>query len=89
MKLIATEYQFESEFNDLHQIVPVRFVRMNSPFYEGEKWCVREFVDCLNKDGKWEYEPMPSSRDDEFYASCRFDSFKEAYEFVLKLKLKG
>ena len=32
----------------------------------------------LNKDGEWEYEPQPSSRDDEFFARCRWESFDEA-----------
>ena len=27
---------------------------------------------CLNKSGEWEWEPMPSSRDDEFLSRCRF-----------------
>ena len=51
---------------------------MNSPFYAGEKWCVRRRGDCLNHDAEWEWEPMPSSRDDDFYARCRFDTLAEA-----------
>lgn len=52
--------------------------RMRSPFYEGTRYAVRRHGRCLNKSAEWEYEPMPSSRDDEFYARCRFDSFQEA-----------
>jgi hypothetical protein len=37
-------------------------------------WVVRANGRCLNKSGEWEWEPMPSSRDDEFLARCRFDS---------------
>lgn len=37
---------------------------------------------CLNRDGDWEYEPVPSSRDDEFYARCRFPSFEDAVAFL-------
>lgn len=33
----------------------------------------------LNKDGEWEYEPLPSSRDDAFMERCRFDEFDDAY----------
>lgn len=33
---------------------------------------------CLNKDGEWEYEPMPSNRDEKFIFRCRFDSFSDA-----------
>jgi hypothetical protein len=29
-----------------------------------EVWCER--------DGEWEYEPIPSSRDDDFLARCRY-----------------
>lgn len=51
---------------------------MVSPFYEGERYAVRRRGRCLNTSGKWEYEPMPSSRDDAFYERCRFKSFEEA-----------
>lgn len=33
---------------------------------------------CLTTNGEWEYEPLPSNRDDEFYKRCRFASFIEA-----------
>jgi hypothetical protein len=26
----------------------------------------------LNRDGRWEYEPLPSSRDHDFFERCRF-----------------
>jgi hypothetical protein len=42
------------------------------------KWAVRRMGECLNKQGEWEWEPMPSSRDDEFLTRCRFDSAKDA-----------
>jgi hypothetical protein len=38
----------------------------------------------LGKDGEWEYEPIPSSRDEEFYAHCRFDTYEEAEAAALK-----
>lgn len=44
----------------------------------------------LGKDGDWEYEPIPSSRDEEFYARCRFDTYEEAEAAALKaLKEEG
>lgn len=43
------------------------------------KWAVRRMGECLNKQGDWEYEPMPSSRDDEFLARCRFDTPEQAF----------
>lgn len=46
------------------------------------KWAVRRLGECLNKQGEWEYEPMPSSRDDEFLTRCRFDSAEEAFAAI-------
>jgi hypothetical protein len=36
-------------------------------------WAVRDsFGSVLANDGQWEYEPLPSSRDAEFLARCRY-----------------
>jgi hypothetical protein len=45
------------------------------------RWAIREKGDCLNKDGKWEYEPLNSSRTEEFFARCRWDTAEEALKF--------
>jgi hypothetical protein len=37
-------------------------------------WAVRYRGQVLNQQGEWEWEPMPSSRTDEFLARCRFIS---------------
>lgn len=34
--------------------------------------------DCLNVHGQWEFEPSPSSRDEEFLARCRFPTAEAA-----------
>lgn len=78
-ELIPTSYQFEADFQS-QNIRPIKFDRMRSPFYDGEKWAVRRGSECLSIDGKWEYEPMPSNRNDEFYARFRFNSLKQAVE---------
>jgi hypothetical protein len=57
---------------------PVTIEKMNSPLYPVEKFAVRRLGFVLAKDEQWEWEPQPSSRDDEFYKRCRFDSFDEA-----------
>lgn len=44
------------------------------------KWAVRLGDLCMNRDGQFEREPMPSNRDDAFYERCRFRSAEEAYE---------
>lgn len=78
--LVGTEFQFADQFADTGALFPPRFVRMNSPFYDGERWAVRWYGHCLTKTAEWEYEPMPSSRDDAFYARCRFDTLEQAVE---------
>lgn len=43
------------------------------------KWAVRRGRSCMNSDGEFEFEPMPSSRDGAFMTRCRFDSAESAY----------
>lgn len=46
-------------------------------------WCVRRADGAvLAKDGEWEYEPLPSSRDDEFIARTRWPTARTAAAFV-------
>jgi hypothetical protein len=42
-------------------------------------WAVRRGGACLNCEGQWEYEPMPSSRDSQFLARCRWSTPESAY----------
>lgn len=45
------------------------------------RWALRDRIrNCLNKEGEWEYEPQPSSRDDDFYARCRWATKEDAYQ---------
>lgn len=55
--------------------------RRNGP--DGTKWAVKWMDRVLGKDGEWAYEPIPSYRDDEFYAQFRFDSFDEALQLAM------
>jgi hypothetical protein len=41
-------------------------------------WAVRRDIDCLALDGTWSYEPMPSSRTEEWLALHRFASAEAA-----------
>ena len=44
-------------------------------------WAIRNASrSCLNKSGQWEFEPMPSSRDDAFLQRCRWDTPEKAYK---------
>src|SRR6185503_10161215 len=49
-------------------------------------WAVRRAGFCLAKDGEWEWEPLPSSRDEEFLSRCRFFSYEEAISSLANLK---
>lgn len=37
------------------------------------RWAVFKLGEVLNADGEWEFEPSPSSRDEEFLERTRFD----------------
>jgi hypothetical protein len=52
-------------------------------------WAVRHAGSCLGKDGEWEYEPMPSSRNADFLSRCRFESAKEAIDAALSRHKSG
>jgi hypothetical protein len=45
-----------------------------------DKWKAIHGGYCLTKSGEWEWEPMPSSRTDDFIERCRFDSAQEAID---------
>lgn len=47
----------------------------------GDRWAIRSHGECLNNEGEWEYEPLPSNRDDEFYARCRWLTPEDALAF--------
>ncbi len=48
------------------------------------KYAVRQSGACLNKLGEWEYEPIPSSRDEAFFCRCRFASWEDAAKAIEK-----
>ena len=54
-----------------------------------DKWAIREMGLCLNKRGKWEIEPIPSSRTAAFLKRCRWNTAEEAYEFWAKNNTKS
>jgi len=89
--LIPIVFQFADQYrsSDMHtRIAPLTIVRMISPFYDGEKWAVRWLSSVLGKDGEFMIEPSGGSRDQEFYAQYRFDTFEDAYNAAKKAKHK-
>ena len=39
----------------------------------------------LNRRGRWEIEPSPANRDEDYYRECRFDSFEAAFRAVERI----
>lgn len=76
MKLIPTEY---TVIVPDHRPYPeIKLVLRHSKDSESEwKWAIQNGSNVLNRDLVWEWEPMPSSRTEEFIASTRF-SLEEA-----------
>ena len=51
-------------------------------------WAIRRTGWALSKyTGKFEYEPMYSSRDEKFLKEFRFDSIEEAVEYWKNIKI--
>lgn len=44
-------------------------------------WAIREKGCCLNQQGEWELEPMPSNRKRAFLERCRWNSAETAVKF--------
>lgn len=80
---------------DLRKMRAVKYVvkeYLKDPFnsiyieHRGETgWAIIQRGTCLNKEGKWEFEPMPSSRTEEFFQRTRFKDEQEAFEFFEKV----
>lgn len=51
--------------------------------FDGRVWCIKRYGNCLGKDGEWEYEMQPSSRDNEFKRRTRWATAEEATLFLL------
>jgi hypothetical protein len=47
-----------------------------------DAWAIVGDCGCLAHDGEWEYEPLPSSRSEEFFERCRWYTAAEAMEFA-------
>jgi hypothetical protein len=55
-------------------------------------WAVRWLSECLSADGNWDYEPNPSSRDDEWLNAhrwCLRDALTMAGRALPKLEVNG
>lgn len=74
-ELAVNEYQVAG--GGPHDTEDVRLCRRRQ--LEGDdKWAIYKRSWVLSRDGEWEFEPLPSGRDDAFIARCRFDTPQEA-----------
>ena len=48
-------------------------------------WSVTHLGNCLNRNSEWEHEPLPSSRDNDFFDRCRVFSPEEAHSHWARL----
>lgn len=78
MELKATEYLIVGEEN---VTVARRLGRGGK-----ELWCIFRWDRVFNKDNEWEYEPLPSARDEEFIARTRWNSAEDAASFYCARK---
>lgn len=85
---VPVKWEHIRDVDNFDLSLAVTIEEMQSPFYQGVRYVVRQGEHrCLNVDGKWEYEPSPSNRDDAFYDRCRFRSFQSAVNFANAARL--
>jgi hypothetical protein len=56
--------------------------------FKGRRWAIKQRGYVLNKSGEWEYEPIPSSRTDEWLDTVRWDTPEQAIAELEKAKGK-
>ena len=85
-EVVPCEWVFADDADDVGAVLPVTVRRMISPFYDGVRYAVRQGSKCLSVGGRWELEPSPSRRTDEFYAAFRFRTFADAVAAARKAR---
>lgn len=51
---------------------------------EAPYWTVTRYNLRLSQSGEWDYQPLPSSRTEEWIAAHSFDSVESAYECFVR-----
>jgi len=61
----------------------LRELKVELRSWDPDAWAiVGDDRSVLNREGLWEYEPMPSSRTDEFRVRTRWPAAREAIQFA-------
>lgn len=87
MKKIAVKYQIDGFGEFVNGVVFVEATKFKKTG-EVTRWAVRRHNTCMNRQGEFGYEPMPSERDDQFLKDYRFTSLQKAVEIYNKTKKK-
>lgn len=74
LELLAIAIRFVISDDRLNPVMVERRSRLS----DVPSWAVTRGGSCLAKDGQWEIEPLPSSRDDAFRQRCRWSDLGEA-----------
>jgi hypothetical protein len=65
---------------------------INVEYRGNDLWAVKFLSRCLDSEGRWDYEPQPSSREDEWLATHRFDldtALRLAIEAAPNVRING
>jgi hypothetical protein len=65
-------------------IIAARWQRAGEP-----RWCILSAGYALNRDGDWEYEPIPSSRDEDYRQRTGWATLDAAIDAVRRLQATG
>lgn len=77
-KILSYGIQFDSA---RHEWIVCEATKFDDLTQKPTSWAVRNGVDVMSKHtGNFEYEPKPSSRDEDFFEEYRFNSADEAIE---------
>ena len=64
----AVKYKFGG-----HPLDAADFYVENRSGLHGDLWAVTQRGQCMERSGEWQWEPNPSSRDEDYFAMARYD----------------
>jgi len=79
MSFVSVSWQFSPDKVPCgYEPVRIDLVRHRTGIY----YAVRQHGACMDRDGEWDIEPMPSSRTDEWLARFRFATWEDAAKAI-------
>jgi hypothetical protein len=80
MLALATEFTLIRHRS--RPLMEISELRICQRHHDPIAWAIVDNGWVLNHDGHWEFEPMPSSRSEEFFRRTRWSSLQEAIAFA-------